>query len=46
MSLESRIRKQVEFYFSDGNLRRDTFLNRQIAGDREGCTCGIRNRAR
>lgn len=35
-SLESRIRKQTEFYFSDSNYRRDSFLRAAAENDPEG----------
>lgn len=35
MTEESKVRQQVEFYFSDSNLRRDNFLKAAIAADTE-----------
>ncbi|KNH07294.1 RNA binding protein La-like protein [Perkinsela sp. CCAP 1560/4] len=34
--LHAQIRKQVEFYFCDANLSRDTFMKEKIAENREG----------
>lgn len=36
--LSAKVRKQVEFYFSDSNLPTDKFMQAQIAADPEGCT--------
>lgn len=36
-SLENKIIKQVEFYFSDSNLPRDKFLRSLVANHPEGC---------
>jgi hypothetical protein len=36
-SLAGRIRKQVEFYFSDSNYPRDKFML-DVAGKNDGCT--------
>lgn len=33
---EAEVRKQIEFYFGDANLRRDKFLNGEIAKNEEG----------
>lgn len=35
--LASKIRKQVEFYFSGLNLRRDKFMREKMSADPEGC---------
>lgn len=35
-SLESQIKKQIEFYFSDSNFRHDTFLKAAAESDPEG----------
>eukprot|EP01038_Epipyxis_sp_PR26KG_P016694 gene16694-22834_t len=34
--LKSKIKSQVEFYFSDSNFRKDTFLKAAVASDPEG----------
>ena len=36
--LASKIRKQVEFYFSGLNLRRDKFMREKMSADPEGCS--------
>ena len=36
MSLSEQIRQQIEFYFGDANLSRDTFLKERIAQERDG----------
>ena len=35
---QARIKKQVEFYFSDANFPRDKFLISESAKDPDGCT--------
>ena len=37
MSDSSAIRKQLEFYFSDSNLRKDKFLTAKLAESTDGC---------
>lgn len=34
------IRKQVEFYFSDANFRRDKFMQTKAGEDPQGCESG------
>ena len=33
------IRQQVEFYFSDANLRKDRFLSQEISRSEDRCKC-------
>lgn len=35
--LATKIRNQVEFYFSGLNLKRDKFMREKMAADPEGC---------
>jgi hypothetical protein len=35
----AKIKKQIEYYFSDSNYRRDKWLQEEAAKNPEGCTC-------
>lgn len=36
MSINNKIQEQVEFYFSDANLRRDKFLKKKLSESADG----------
>lgn len=38
---QARIKKQVEFYFSDSNFPRDKFLRTESSKDPDGCTLAV-----
>lgn len=40
-SEKAKIKKQVEFYFSDSNFPRDKFLRTESSKDPDGCTLAV-----
>jgi hypothetical protein len=44
--VQAKVKKQVEFYFSDNNFVRDKFLRAETAKNKEGVRCGQRERER